>query len=145
MVSQSGWPPPASDREVMRTFGPHRAATDVVWFWQLNESLARSVNISSAQPAVPALPLNIGLPLQGCMHFSMLELLRECGPRPGVHGFLDVDMLLPLHSGEGTRQRPRQKSDSPAARLPGPENSTQAPLLRLPQEALGCQGSSWAE
>lgn len=32
MVSLSGLPPPISDSEVMRVFGPQTTATDAVWF-----------------------------------------------------------------------------------------------------------------
>lgn len=101
--------PPASDKEVLRTSGPHRTTTDVVWSWQLSESLARSVNMSSVLPLVSSASEQLSSsPV--FMHFPMLELVRECGPRPGV---------LHLHSGERASYRPRQKPDSVAASCQG--------------------------
>jgi hypothetical protein len=47
-----GWPHSVPDMEVTRTFGPRRTATDVVCFRQLSKSLARNVNLSSAQPVL---------------------------------------------------------------------------------------------
>lgn len=115
--------PPASDKEVLRTSGPHRTTTDVVWSWQLRESLARSVNMSSVLPLVPSLSEQLSSsPI--IMHLSMLELVRECGPRPGV---------LLLHSGGGASYRPRQKPDSVAASCQGlriPLKSHLQPPLR---------------
>lgn len=85
----------------MRTFGPHRTTTDVVWFWQLSREPHPQCKHFICSACCPALPLNNCLLLQACMLFPMLGLLRECGPKPTVPGCLELELARPLlHMGK---------------------------------------------
>lgn len=108
MVSQSAWPLLLPQGGAENLWAP-QDHNRLVWYWQLSrrglpqcKHVARSALVPSASEQLSSSPV--------FRHFSMLELVRECGPRPGV---------LLLHSGEGASYRPRQKPDSAAASCQG--------------------------